>query len=106
MDFENQASIKRLVEAHGKENLIAVLGAKDPSTIETMGVTLTKGDPSYAGPLGGVELDLPFYHIFEPAFEAIIPEALYQEKLEFPKLSTDLDSLFGAIEKVRSLSAG
>jgi hypothetical protein len=41
--------------------------------------TLTVGDPSFAGPLAGVSLGLPIYHILEPDVKAAVPEDVYEE---------------------------
>ena len=61
--MESQAQIKKLAEELGSENLIVVLGACDIESAEIASETLTVGDPSFAGPLAGVSLGLPIYHI-------------------------------------------
>ena len=65
MDLENQNNIKRLVEEHGGGNLVVVLGGADLEGIEIAAETVKIGDPSLAGPLAGVQLELPVYHILE-----------------------------------------
>ena len=71
--MENQAAIKRLAEENGADNLVVVLGATDIEGAEITAETVTLGDPSFAGPLGGVSLGLPVYHILEPDVKKAIP---------------------------------
>jgi betaine reductase len=104
MDSENQALIMRLAEEHGQEKLVVVLGAADPEGVEISAETLTMGDPSFAGPLAGVPLGLHVYHILEPEFKKIIPEAVYQEKLGIFELTSDGAALGEALSKIRQQS--
>ena len=52
--MENQSAIKRLTEERGADNLVVVLGATDLEGAEITAETVTFGDPSFAGPLGGM----------------------------------------------------
>lgn len=80
MDVEAQGNIKKIAEDQdGKENLIVVLGASDIDGAEISAETVTLGDPSYSGPLAGVSLGLPVYHILEPEIKKHIPEEVYNE---------------------------
>jgi glycine reductase len=80
MDVEAQGNIKKIAEDQdGKENLIVVLGASDIDGAEISAETVTIGDPSYSGPLAGVSLGLPVYHILEPEIKKHIPQEVYQE---------------------------
>ena len=40
---------------------------------------MISGDPTYAGPLAGVQLGLPVYHIMETSVEAASDDAAYEE---------------------------
>lgn len=80
MDAEAQANIKRIVETQDqRDNFIVVLGASDLEGAEISAETVTIGDPSFAGPLAGVSLGLPVYHILEPDVKKYIPEDVYNE---------------------------
>jgi len=80
MDAEAQANIKKIAEdQEGHDNVIVVLGASDIDGAEISAETVTIGDPSYSGPLAGVSLGLPVYHILEPEVKRHIPEEVYQE---------------------------
>ena len=65
MNFENQGVIKRLADQYGPENLTVVLGNGEANGVEVFAETVTEGDPSYAGPLAGVALKIPVYHVLE-----------------------------------------
>jgi betaine reductase len=82
MDAEAQASIKKIVEGQdSRDNFIVVLGASDLEGAEISAETVTLGDPSFAGPLAGVSLGLPVYHILEPDVKKYIPEDVYNESV-------------------------
>ena len=101
MDVENQSLMMRLVQEHGREKLIVVLGAADIEGVEISAETLTTGDPSFAGPLAGVQLGLQVYHILEPVFKNIIPGDIYQDKLGIFELTTDAKELENSLSKIR-----
>src|SRR6266545_1569362 len=65
MDLEGQGRIKQVVEQAGADDVIAVLGANSAAAVEMTAITLKSGDPSYAGPLTGIALGIPSYHILE-----------------------------------------
>lgn len=82
MDPENQAQIKNIVEqAEGSRisrgDILVVLGASDLDGALISAETVTSGDPSFSGPLAGVSLGLPVYHILEPKIRDAIPKDLY-----------------------------
>lgn len=101
MDLENQATIKRLVEEHGAENLMVVLGATEAEGLELAAETVTAGDPSYAGPLAGVSLRLPVYHILEPAVTEGLPAELVEEKLGMMAMVADVGRISEVLARRR-----
>ena len=106
MDMERQTDIHSVVEERGRENLIVVLGAMDVDVLSLAAETVVSGDPSYAGPLAGVSLGLPVYHILEPGLREEIPAPLYEEKLELVSMVADLPAIGRALEKFREAAAG
>ena len=44
---------------------MVLLGTPNPESSELVAVTLTEGDPTLAGVLAGVRLELPVFHITE-----------------------------------------
>jgi glycine reductase len=101
MDAENQTKIMRLAEEYGREHLIVVLGAADVEGAEISAETLISGDPSFAGPLAGVQLGLQVYHILEPELKQHIPEDVYQEKLGIFEIAVDTQQIGESLAKLR-----
>ncbi len=88
MDADAQADIKRKAEQYGPENLVVVLGLKDPEAIEISAITLTEGDPSWAesAPLTGVQLGLLVYSPLEPEIKNLVPKEIYEKQLGFTEI--------------------
>ncbi len=64
------------------------------------------GDPSWAGPLAGVALGLPVYHIIEPVIKSQIAPACYEEHLKLMEIALDVDKISQALTKLRSDKQG
>jgi glycine/sarcosine/betaine reductase complex component A len=101
MNFENQGVIKRLADQYGPENLAVVLGNGEASGVEVFAETVTAGDPSYAGPLAGVSLKIPVYHVLEEGVMAVIPEAMREEKLQLSSLVIDVEPMRQVLQAAR-----
>ena len=101
MDLEGQGRIKQAVAQAGTENVIAVLGANSAPAVEMTAMTLKSGDPSYAGPLAGVELGIPSYHILEPDVASQIDPALYERELALPALAMDVEQIIAPLRAMR-----
>jgi betaine reductase len=63
--------------------------------------TVTLGDPTYAGPLAGVSLRLPVYHIFEPEIKVQIPPEVYREQVEIMEMILPREELSMRVRAVR-----
>lgn len=94
--------MKAMAEKHGKENLVAVLGAPDAESAELYAETLVNGDPSWLGPLAGVSLGLPVYHVLEPEIKAVVDPACYKEHLELLEIAMDVDQITEGLNRVRN----
>lgn len=101
MNFENQGIIKRLADQYGPENLAVVLGNGEANGVEVFAETVTQGDPTYAGPLAGVALKIPVYHVLEEEVMAEVPEKLRDEKLQLSSLVIDVESMREALQASR-----
>lgn len=93
MDTERQADIQVVAEEHGRDGLIVLLGATNVDLLALAAETVTSGDPSYAGPLAGVSLGLPVFHILEPVLREEIPSALHEEKLGLISMVADVEAI-------------
>jgi hypothetical protein len=101
MNFENQGNIKRLADQYGPENLAVVLGNGEAAGVEVFAETVTQGDPTYAGPLAGVSLKIPVYHMLESEVMEMIPEALREEKLGLSALVIDVEPMGRLLQATR-----
>ena len=84
------------------ENLTVVLGNGEANGVEIFAETVTQGDPSYAGPLAGVALKIPVYHVLEEAVMGQVPEALREAKLHLSTLVIDVEPMRQALEASRA----
>jgi betaine reductase len=105
MDAENQAQIKKIADdaksTEGSNDIIVVLGASDLEGALISAETVTIGDPSFTGPLAGVSLRLPVYHIMEPAMKEVIPEDVYQENVGIWELTIDTEKIGQEFKAIR-----
>ncbi len=95
-----------MVEANGKDGIVVILGSPDPDSAELYAETVTTGDPTFAGPLAGVSLGLPVYHILEPEIKAQVDPKVYQEQVAMMEMILDTGKLIEAVRKVREREAG
>jgi glycine/sarcosine/betaine reductase complex component A len=102
MNFENQGVIRRLADQYGPENLAVVLGNGEASGVEVFAETVTEGDPSYAGPLAGVALKIPVYHVLEEEVMAMVPGAIREEKLQLSSLVIDVEPMQQVLQAARA----
>ena len=101
MDLENQAAIKSIADEVGPENLMVVLGMPGEG-LRLAAETLTTGDPSWAGPLAGVSLGLPVFHILEEKVRSQVPEDLYADKLLMMEMVLDLPQIESDLADLRA----
>ena len=101
MDMEDQGSIKKAADDNGKENVVVVLGSPDAESAEIYAETVTKGDPTFAGPLAGVSLGLPVYHILEDCIKALVDPETYQQQVGMMEFVLNKEAITVAMEKLR-----
>lgn len=65
MDLENQRRVLALSQKYSPETLVVILGGAEAEASGLACETVTNGDPTYAGPLAGVQLGLQCYHVVE-----------------------------------------
>jgi betaine reductase len=93
MDPENQDRIKGLVDTHGADDLVVVLGAADLESLEVAAETVTLGDPAYVGPLAGVQLGLPVVHILEEDVKEQVDAGVYDEQVGLLEMTLDVEQV-------------
>ena len=98
MDPENQDRIKSLVDEHGADDLVVVLGAADLESLEVTAETVTVGDPAYVGPLAGVQLGLPVVHILEEDIKAQVDPQVYEDQVGLLEMTLDVEQVREAVK--------
>ena len=100
MDLENQKRVKEFAEEYGAENLVVVLGAAEGEAAGLAAETVTLGDPTFAGPLTGVQLGLTVYHVCEPEMKEEFDEAVYDEQVSMMEMVLDVDDIISEMQVV------
>jgi glycine reductase len=80
---------------------VVVLGTPNAESSRLYALTVTEGDPAWAGALAGVALRLPVYHVVEPEIAAQVPEDVYAQEVGVAEMVLDTDSIATALREVR-----
>ena len=101
MDLENQKRVKELAEKYGPENIVVVLGAAEGEAAGLSAETVTAGDPTFAGPLTGVQLGLKVYHVCEEEIKSEVSPDLYDEQVGMMEMVLDVDNIASEMSSIR-----
>ena len=102
MDLENQKRVKEMAEKYGPENILIVLGAAEGEAAGLAAETVMNGDPTFAGPLTGVQLGLRAYHICEADMKAEIPQDVYEEQISMMEMVHDVENIAEEMAAIRN----
>lgn len=106
MDLELQKRIKELADKNKQEKPIMIIGSADAEGAGIVAETVSIGDPSYAGPLTGVQLGLLVYHIVEPEVKREINPQLYEEKIAMMEMVLEIENIVKEMEETRAKGSG
>lgn len=81
---------------------MVLLGTPNAESTKLYALTVTEGDPSWAGALAGVSLGLPVYHITEETVKTQVPDATYEEHVALMEMVLEVDDIAEAMDSVRS----
>ncbi|KJF28429.1 glycine/sarcosine/betaine reductase complex protein A [Clostridium aceticum] len=101
MDLENQQRVKDLTEKHGAENMVVLLGAAEAEAAGLAAETVTAGDPTFAGPLAGVQLGLRVFHVVEPQFKDEVDAEVYDEQVGMMEMVLNVDEIIEEMSSIR-----
>jgi betaine reductase len=101
MDLGEQEVIKQAVDANGKAGVVVILGSPSPESAEIFAETVAHGDPTWAGPLAGVPLGLPVYHVTEPEIKAAVNPDVYRDQVELMELALDTEAIWQSVADIR-----
>ena len=94
--------MKDLFEKNGNENLVVILGAPNADSVELYAETVVNGDPTWAGPLAGVAMKLPVFHVLEQEVRDQIDPELYKKHLAIMALALDVAKISEVLRKIRA----
>lgn len=101
MDLEIQQRVKDLTDKYGAENMVVVIGGAEAEASGLSAETVSAGDPTFAGPLAGVELGLNVFHIVEPEMKEECDAAIYDEQCGMMEMVLDVDAIIEEVKNVR-----
>ncbi len=101
MDLENQKRVKDFADQYGAENLVVVLGAAEGEAAGLAAETVTAGDPTFAGPLTGVQLGLKVYHVVESEFKSEVDQEVYEDQVGMMEMVLDVDDIVSEMTDIR-----
>jgi len=101
MDLQNQQRIVDAVEKYGGENVVVILGSSKPEGARIYAETVSNGDPTYAGPLAGVQLGLPVYHIFDDVIRKECDTVAWEEQVNMMEMVLETEKLSSEVKEIR-----
>lgn len=99
--MENQKRVKDIAEQFGPENVVVILGAAEGEAAGLAAETVTAGDPTYAGPLAGVQLGLSVYHICEPEVKEEVDASIYDTHVSMMEMVLDVEDIINEMTAIR-----
>jgi len=90
-----------VAEQFDKDDVVVLLGTPTEDASRLYAMTVTSGDPSWAGALAGVSLGLSVYHIAEPDVRERIAAPDYDEHVALMAMAMDVDAIARAVRDVR-----
>lgn len=101
MDLENQKRVKDLEEEFGGENIVVIFGAAEAETSGLAAETVSAGDPTFAGPLTGVELGLKTYHVVEGKLKEEFDQQVYEEQVGMMEMVLNVEEIEEEMKSMR-----
>ena len=81
--------------------MVVLLGSPTAESAEVYARTVTEGDPSWVGPLAGISLGLPVFHVLEPQVKEQFNADIYKEQISIMESVLDMDDIIDAMSRVR-----
>lgn len=90
-----------MADSQGTEDLVVILGSPSAESAEVYARTVTEGDPSWVGPLAGIALGLPVFHVLEAEVKEQFDPAVYDEQVSIMESVLEVDEIIEAVRSVR-----
>ena len=81
---------------------MVLLGTPNAESSRLYAMTVTEGDPSWAGALAGVALGLPVYHVMEEAVKTQVAPEMYEEHIALMEMVLEAEDIAQAVQAVRA----
>ena len=101
MDLENQKRVKEFAEEYGPENVVVIVGAAEGEAAGLAAETVTAGDPTFAGPLAGVQLGLSVFHVCENEIKDEVDSSVYDDQISMMEMVLDVDDITKEMTTIR-----
>lgn len=89
------------MERIGGEGVVVILGTPTADSSKLYALTVTEGDPTWAGALAGEALGLPVYHILEPEIKGAVDSSVYEAEVGVAEMV--LEEAEAIVEVVRDV---
>jgi glycine reductase len=91
-----------VAERYKPDELMVLLGTPNAESSRLYAMTVTEGDPSWAGALAGVALGLPVYHVIEEAVKTQVAPEVYEEHIALMEMVLEAEDIAQAVQEVRA----
>ena len=91
-----------MAERYSADDMVVLLGTPNAESTRLYALTVTEGDPSWAGPLAGTALGLPVYHVIEETVKSQVASEVYEEHIALMEVVLEVDEIAKAVQEVRS----
>jgi len=81
---------------------MVLLGTPNAESSRLYAMTVTEGDPSWAGALAGVALGLPVYHVIEESVKTQVAPEVYAEHVALMEMVLETEDIAQAVQAVRA----
>lgn len=81
--------------------MVVLLGTPNAESSRLYAMTVTDGDPSWAGALAGISLGLPVYHITEPEVKNQVDPKVFESQIGLAEMVLDTEEIIKAMKETR-----
>jgi glycine/sarcosine/betaine reductase complex component A len=82
--------------------MVVLLGTPNAESSRLYALTMTEGDPSWAGALAGIALGLSVYHVTEEAVKSQVAPEVYEEHVTLMEMVLEVGDIATAMQEVRT----
>ncbi len=91
-----------MAQRYTPHELVVLLGTPNAESSRLYALTVTEGDPSWAGALAGVPLGLPVYHVLEEPVKSQVAPEVYEEHVALMEMVLETGEITQAVQDVRA----